>query len=81
MKNLGANKVSGRGLYDRYMTSSVLSAANKDGSKIDKRVAEIMNAESKEFSRSDIVMVPSMKANTGWKYVDRNQLDLIREYR
>ena len=47
----------------------MLSGAKSSGSSIDQKVAEIMAAESKEFESRDLVMVPSMKHTTGWKYV------------
>ena len=40
-----------------------------------------MSAESKEFARPDLIMIPSMQSKTGWKYVEKKQLDSIREYR
>ena len=40
-----------------------------------------MNAESKEFQRPDLIMVPSTKSTTGWKYVEKSHLDAIREKR
>ena len=58
-----------RGLFDRYQTKSVLSGADCPGTSIDKKVAEIMAAEKKEFLKQDLVMVPSMKSTTGWKYI------------
>ena len=75
---MGANKAFNRGLFDRYQTNSVLSGANSNGSSIDKQVAEIMAAEKKEFESKDLVMVPSMKSNTGWKYIQGDQLEKIR---
>ena len=69
VRRLGANKAFNRGLFDRYQTTSVLSGANSNGSSIDKKVAEIMAAEKKEFENKDLVMVPSMKSATGWKYI------------
>ena len=64
VRRLGANKAFNRGLFDRYQTTSVLSGANSNGSSIDKKVAEIMAAEKKEFESKDLVMVPSMSEMT-----------------
>ena len=69
VRRLGAHKAINRGLFDRYQPKSVLSGANSRGSSIDKKVAEIMAAESKDFVKKDLVMVPSMKSTTGWKYI------------
>lgn len=79
MLRLGAHKAMNRGLFDRYQTSSVLSGANASGSSIDKKVAEIMAAESKEFLNKNLIMVPSMKSNTGWKYIQGEQLEKIQQ--
>ena len=46
MRRLGAHKANNRGLFDRYSTKSVLSGAAVAGGTIDKKVAEIMAAES-----------------------------------
>ena len=46
VRSMGAHKALIRGFYDRYTPGSVMKAANGSQSSIDKKVAEIMNAES-----------------------------------
>ena len=81
VRRLGAHKAINRGLFDRYTTKSVLKGANANQTRIDKTVAEIMNSESTKFTRQDLVMVPSLKSVTGWKYVENTELDKIRDAR
>ena len=68
-------------MFDRYTTKSVLKGANANQTRIDKTVAEIMNSESTKFTRQDLIMVPSLKSVTGWKYIENTELDKIRETR
>ena len=53
----------------------MLKAANKSPSRIDQKVAEIMSKESKEVNRPDLVMVPSKKSKTGWKYINQAEFN------
>ena len=78
---IGAHKAVNRGFYDRYNAASVLSAANSSQGSIDKTIAEEMQTENQELISGDLIMVPSKQSKTGWRYLQKNQLEKIREKR
>ena len=59
----------------------MLNAASGSQSSIDKKMAEVMNNEKKDFYDPDNIMVPSTKSPTGWKIIKKDQLERIRSHR
>ena len=63
-----------RGFYERYTTESVLVAARNPKKKINEELAKRMCEERKELFMPDLVMVPSIRSATGWKFVQQSHI-------